>query len=111
MSWKCLKGKGKQTNIKNALVLCPYRDFQQKLWPSRKACLPTSRFKIKGVCLPASEQIKGMHLHPSKVQIRCTYFKQSKEVSYRCVPSISGLWFIPDVVKLTIKSSHHSGFP
>lgn len=56
------------------------------------------KVRIKDVCLPVS-----------KVNTRSevTYFKPSKK-SLTGVPSISGLKFTQDVVKLTTKNSHHS---
>lgn len=63
---------------------------------------------IKGMSSHLKIRIKVVCLSTSNVWTRneLTYFKPSRK-SLTAVRSISGLWFIPDVVKLTIMNSHH----
>jgi hypothetical protein len=47
MKHGCVSKERARGQRKSFLFLCPYTDFQQKLWPRLKVCLSTSRFGME----------------------------------------------------------------
>jgi hypothetical protein len=123
---KCKQAK----NSESSFVQCPYIGLQQKVWPRLKACTTTARFgtcPVPGwpwnseICLPQSPAILPepelfMATVPQDLDqkdVPCQDPGQTPESSSLKIwitgePSISGLWFIPDVVKLTTRNSLHT---
>ena len=73
---KVLEGEGKQAKSKSFLLLCPYIDLQQEVWPLLKVCLPATESESK-VCIflpqgsrleidsPTSNQAENLsHMYP-----------------------------------------------
>lgn len=78
------------------LLTCPYIGFQQ-VWLKLKVCLPASRSELKMYVFLSQRSRSGI-----------TYFQPSKK---SLSGAISGLWLIPNVVRLTTKNGYHSNHP
>jgi hypothetical protein len=105
----------------------PYVGLQQKVWPRLKVWiwnLLCPRLVLNSeICLPLSPGIKGVYTlpepklfmasMPQDLDQKCvssyvTIRVRSPEIWITGVSSISGLQFIPGVVKSTTRNSHHN---
>lgn len=109
--WMCQQGEGQEGKeqklpsvflsrlLAEAMVHFKGMSFCLQVW-NKDVCLPTSRSGSKS-CVFLSQR--------SALEVDSPPSKQSENLSG--VPSISGLQFISDMVKLTIRNSNYSQLP
>jgi hypothetical protein len=91
---------GKEQNLLSSTLLY---GFLAESVARLEVCLPF-KIRTKGKCLPASKSIS--EVWPPTIEV-WTHLKPSR-ISVTGVPSISELKFVPDIVKVTTKNSHHT---